>query len=795
MKELINILLCLILTFNFGYSQVPQGVGYQGVATDANGIELVNQSISIRASVLSGSATGTIEWEETHATTTDTFGLFTLTIGEGTNTTNGAQTSFADISWGANTHFLKIEMDVNGGTNYSYMGTNQMMSVPYALYAENANIDYDSIATILSNDSSFINNFSFGGNGGGCNFNYPDGLNGDPVLIDLIAGPYTVPTGKNLYIQHLHTVNANSIKIQINNTDAIAAGTKTLETPYIVKSGDVIDLSLTGQFTEFNISGILIPQQQDINPVLIDLIAGPYTVPTGKNLYIQHLHTVNANSIKIQINNTDAIAAGTKTLETPYIVKSGDVIDLSFIGQFVEFNISGYLVDENYFAGCGGGGSSSTTTINYDSLATIISMDSTFLANLGGGGNMVFGDWELKYDNPSSTLLYGQENQDGFLYVKVHKASGGSFNSSYTIDFYTGPSLDTITFNMDISGKIKDYSNSYDIALIPIKKDWYWLINGGVVDQVYFLPLVTGSSSSSASNGSNSTNTYGGTMPSWVYNTGMCSDNIPQLFQSSNNIVSSANMSLNGDHSFCNFTLNANDTLTINGDYLILRVADTLTINGTIDGSGKVVSSVGEGVSGGNGGSAGGMQSLGGNGYPTLVSKGNSSSYIDASILLSSNGSVVDSSFYYQMILNESKIYGAHGGNGGSTRYWDAYNVQTYGGNGGAGLIIICKYLQFNGTINLSGLAGQNGTIGGSASTSSYARVNGGGGGGGAGSLIINAENVVSNTGLTNLNGGLGGNSPNIYFPQITSPGFYANWYGNSGNPGGDGFIIWLGDQ
>jgi len=36
-------------------AQVPQGVGYQGVATDANGIELVNQSISIRASVLSGS--------------------------------------------------------------------------------------------------------------------------------------------------------------------------------------------------------------------------------------------------------------------------------------------------------------------------------------------------------------------------------------------------------------------------------------------------------------------------------------------------------------------------------------------------------------------------------------------------------------------------------------------------------------------------------------------------------------------------------------------------------------------
>ena len=135
MKKLLLLLFCIpFLTL----AQVPQGVGYQGVAIDANGVELVNQAISIQASVLSGSNTGTIEWQETHSTTTDTFGLFTLTIGQGTTTGNGTQTSFADISWGTNTHFLKIEMDVTGGTNYSFMGSNQMMSVPYALYAESA---------------------------------------------------------------------------------------------------------------------------------------------------------------------------------------------------------------------------------------------------------------------------------------------------------------------------------------------------------------------------------------------------------------------------------------------------------------------------------------------------------------------------------------------------------------------------------------------------------------------------------------------------------------------------------
>lgn len=137
MKKLIILLLFLPFIM---FAQSPQGIGYQGVATDANGIELVNQSISIKASIIITSPTGTIEWQETHNTSTDTFGLFTLTIGQGTSTGTGAQSNFSDITWGASTHFLKIEMDVNGGSNYSHMGTNQMMSVPYSLYAKNAKL-------------------------------------------------------------------------------------------------------------------------------------------------------------------------------------------------------------------------------------------------------------------------------------------------------------------------------------------------------------------------------------------------------------------------------------------------------------------------------------------------------------------------------------------------------------------------------------------------------------------------------------------------------------------------------
>ena len=150
---LLTVLIFVSLTL---MAQVPQGVGYQGVATDSEGIELVNQAISIRASVLSGSANGIIEWEETHSTSTDTFGLFNLTIGQGNNTGNGLQVNFADISWGTNTHFLKIEMDATGGNDFSFMGTNQMMSVPYALYAENTTLDTVSIQNIALGSSLWV---------------------------------------------------------------------------------------------------------------------------------------------------------------------------------------------------------------------------------------------------------------------------------------------------------------------------------------------------------------------------------------------------------------------------------------------------------------------------------------------------------------------------------------------------------------------------------------------------------------------------------------------------------------
>ena len=134
MKQLIHFVLLITLFFLQTKpikAQAPQAFPYQAVARAASGNLLSNQTISIRMSVLDLTSTGTVLYRETHSVTTNSLGLFTINIGQG-NVTLGV---FANIAWGSGAKYIKIDMDANGGNNYTTMGTTQLLSVPYALYA------------------------------------------------------------------------------------------------------------------------------------------------------------------------------------------------------------------------------------------------------------------------------------------------------------------------------------------------------------------------------------------------------------------------------------------------------------------------------------------------------------------------------------------------------------------------------------------------------------------------------------------------------------------------------------
>ena len=124
-------IILLILLPIFGFSQAPQKINFQSILRNTNGEVVANKAVSLRISILSGSITGNTVYSETHDKTTDASGLISLQIGIGT-VLSGA---FSSILWGNAAYFIKLEADFNGGSNYVLLGTQELMSVPYALYA------------------------------------------------------------------------------------------------------------------------------------------------------------------------------------------------------------------------------------------------------------------------------------------------------------------------------------------------------------------------------------------------------------------------------------------------------------------------------------------------------------------------------------------------------------------------------------------------------------------------------------------------------------------------------------
>lgn len=140
MKKILLTITAFVVTL-LAVAQSPNLLNYQGVARNAVGNVIPSQPIGLRLSILAGGPTGAPVYTETRNVTTNAFGLFNVQVGSpGAITTTG---TIAGINWsafgvGSGTKFLQVEIDPIGGTNYFNVGSTQLVSVPYSLYAGGA---------------------------------------------------------------------------------------------------------------------------------------------------------------------------------------------------------------------------------------------------------------------------------------------------------------------------------------------------------------------------------------------------------------------------------------------------------------------------------------------------------------------------------------------------------------------------------------------------------------------------------------------------------------------------------
>jgi|GEM_PF-4090387 len=163
MKNVFAILLVVLAIMSRIYAQTPEKLSYQAIIRDRDNNIVAGMSVGMQLSILKENETPM--YIERHFPTTNASGLVTLEIGAGI----GVQGDFASIDWADGPFFLKTETDLNGGVDYSIVGSVQLVSVPYALHAKTATFvdDADADPTnelqvlSISADTLFLSNGGF----------------------------------------------------------------------------------------------------------------------------------------------------------------------------------------------------------------------------------------------------------------------------------------------------------------------------------------------------------------------------------------------------------------------------------------------------------------------------------------------------------------------------------------------------------------------------------------------------------------------------------------------------------
>ncbi|MCK5694172.1 MAG: hypothetical protein KAI08_15020 [Bacteroidales bacterium] len=178
------------------FAQSPDLMTYQAVLRDAENHLLTNQAVAIQISVIQGTPNGAAIYTEVHSISTNANGLVSLMIGDGVTGDD-----FSTIDWSNVPYFLKTETDPAGGTNYTITTTSQLLSVPYAKFADEAGnafsgnyadlIGSPTVVSAFANDEGYLTSELWSQNGS--NLYYLGGYIG--IGTSTPVRPLTINTG------------------------------------------------------------------------------------------------------------------------------------------------------------------------------------------------------------------------------------------------------------------------------------------------------------------------------------------------------------------------------------------------------------------------------------------------------------------------------------------------------------------------------------------------------------------------------------------------------------------------
>ncbi len=310
MKKLLFLLVAL---FFVGYiqAQAPQKFSYQAVVRNVNNQLISNGSIGVKLSILQTSETGSVVYQEIFNPNpvTNNNGLLTLEVGGGIPITG----AFSSINWANGPYYIKSEFDPNGGTNYTVVGTSQLLSVPYALFAGNSAGGASLPAGTNQGDILYWN-----------------GTNWVVLPVGTERQELTICNGQLRWAPYLPAVTTNTSVTNINDSTATCSGTVTNDGCGNVSRGFCYSTSQNPTISNSNVSA----------GIGLGAFQGEIGINPGTTYYLRAYAT----------NGAGTVYGNQVTFQTPQVTLPSLTIDSASFTRIYEDTINLFSFQQ-YFRG------------------------------------------------------------------------------------------------------------------------------------------------------------------------------------------------------------------------------------------------------------------------------------------------------------------------------------------------------------------------------------------------------------------------------------------------------------
>ena len=301
-------LLCCISTYII-QAQKPNNLSYQAVLRNVNNTLMINIKVGMRISIIKGSEFGPSVYVETQNAKTNMNGLISLQIGAG----EFIYGNYRTIDWSEGPYFLKTEIDPFGGTDYTIISVQQILSVPFSMYADHAKFADTIIGDIDENDPIFSKSVAQSitrANISAWNNKVDSTVESDPIFMNWNKSYRDLSAKPSIGDSIRAIANGSETKLSAGQHISIS-GSGTLTSPYSIQANNVF----THYIGEYFEGGIVFHIYRDSLGIEHGLIVSQSDLSMDSQWSsIDTLIGNNAKSTWNGLSNTQAISNDTTIL-------------------------------------------------------------------------------------------------------------------------------------------------------------------------------------------------------------------------------------------------------------------------------------------------------------------------------------------------------------------------------------------------------------------------------------------------------------------------------------------------